>query len=114
MKKLIIIFPLVLIFIFINTYFKCKNENFKSYNFVVTKTFKTSDRRLDIYDKNELIIFNNFKIYSDYDINIGDSISKPICSDKMFVYEKTDSNVYKLKRTYKYYGFYPISWICNP
>lgn len=113
MKKWIMIFSLVLILIFVNTYIKCKNENLKNYNFVVTRTYKTSDMRLDIYNKNENIIFNNFMIYSNDNISAGDSLSKPACSDKLYVYEKRDSNNYKLKSTYGYYGTFPISFFCD-
>jgi hypothetical protein len=108
-----LIFVFIILFIFINTFIKSRNEHKKSYNFIVTKIEKTPTNTLEFYNKKEKIVFWNFIVSSNNNVEIGDLIIKEECSNFLFIYKKNKKLKYEKHSFIRFSGLFPSELFCN-
>ncbi|OUL60733.1 hypothetical protein [Flavobacterium sp. AJR] len=114
-KKYLIIFVFigVALFIFLNTFFKSREEYRNSYNFVITKIEISPTKTLIFYNNKEEITLWNY-IITDYEkVEIGDLLCKKECSKYLYIYRKNNRGVYNLHLKINPTGLFPFEWFCN-
>ncbi|MET3022105.1 hypothetical protein [Flavobacterium hydatis] len=116
MKKkniIIIVFIGVALFIFLNTFFKSREEYRNNYNFVITKIEKSPTKTLIFYNNKEKITLWNYIITDYEEVEVGDLLSKKECSKYLYIYRKNDLGVYSLHLKVNPIGLFPFGWFCN-
>ncbi|AYN03970.1 hypothetical protein [Flavobacterium sp. 140616W15] len=114
-KKYIIGFVIVgvVLFIFLNTFIRSRNEYQKSYNFIITKVEITPTHTLEVFNNNEKIAFWNYIISENEGVEIGDLIYKKKCSKYLYIYKKNEMGKYEEHLKVNLSSLFPIEWFCN-
>lgn len=103
----------IVLFIFINTFIKSKNEYKKAYNFVITKIEISPTNTLILYDNKKKITLWNYTIMDYEGVKIGDLLCKKECSKYLYIYKKNDMGVYTVHLKVNPSGLFPFEWFCN-
>jgi hypothetical protein len=102
----ILIFIGVLIFSFINTYFKSKTIHFGKYNFVVTKVIATPTGNIIPYQNDIERDMWQYSFYPRNIIKVGDSIHKGSEEKYLFIFRKNTTANFILIDSIKPTGIY--------
>ncbi|MFK8273751.1 hypothetical protein ACI76X_09805 [Capnocytophaga canimorsus] len=106
----IIVFVLIVIGLFVNTFIKSKQCFQNAYYLVIDQVEDGGRGTKMLYSKGKQIILTP---YDPVNIKMGDSISKDSCATYVYFYRKDSLGNYyeftKLEPTY----IYPRSWFCN-
>ncbi|MES2455182.1 MAG: hypothetical protein V4594_06575 [Bacteroidota bacterium] len=106
--------PVVLIGVFINTYFQCRHEFQGKYNFKINSIDTSGSGVLSFYDDlNNHITLWNYMIRVDSGVKVGDSISKNSCAEYLEVYRFNSPKGSKKILSLKAAELFPQHWFCN-
>ena len=94
----VIIISAFLLYI-VNIFYHSKNEMTSSYDFIITKINVYKTARVSLSSKSIQFSFWNFNIYESNNIKINDRLYKPKCSEKIFIYRKTNNEKEQLVET---------------
>lgn len=114
-KKYIIVLFITgaVLFIFLNTFIRSRNEYQKSYNFVITKIDITPTNSLEFFNKKEKIALWNYIISEDEGVEVGDLLCKKKCSKYLYIYKKNSNGNYIEYLKVAPSALFPIEWFCN-
>lgn len=107
------VFITLVLFVFLNTFIKSRNEYKKTYNFVITKIETTPTRTLDFYNNTEKIVLWNYIVSEKEGVEVGDLLLKKECSKYLYIYKKNNMGVYKVYLKVIPSGLFPFEWFCN-
>lgn len=107
------IFIGIVLYIFLNTFIKSRNEYNKTYKFVITKIEITPTHTIEFYNNKEKIVLWNYIISENEGVEIGDLLCKKECSKYLYIYRKNDMGVYTVHLKVNPSGIFPFEWFCN-
>ncbi len=85
----------LMVFGVVNGWFQAGREHKSSYHFVITDISVTPTKSLVFYDGDDRVQLWNFTVSERQNVKVGDSLSKPACSDTLFIYRKDVNGVYQ-------------------
>lgn len=110
----LILFVLAVFYSFGNMFFKSKEENMISYNFVISKINMSPTNSLILYNNENEVDLWNYNIMQDEGVEVGDSVAKEKCAKYLYVYKKDKhTNKCKLYLKVEPSGIFPCEWFCN-
>lgn len=113
-KIVLIIAGIMILYIFGNTFINSRKEYKMELNFKISKIDVAGTNSLELYNmKGEKITLWNYILGGNEGIMVGDSISKGVCSEKLYVFKRDSNNLYKFYLSRTPSGMFPRSWFCN-
>jgi hypothetical protein len=112
----IMIVTIAVAFVTFNIYdfFRCKREHLSEYKFIIGKIEIGSQKLMQFYNKDGVRQhLYNYRIISDMDVVVGDSIYKGPCAEFLKVYRKDANGKYKENLSLVSTSLAQREWFCN-
>lgn len=100
----------IVLFIFINTFIRSRNEYKIKYDFVITKITITPTKTLEFYNNKEKVVLWNYIISENEGVEVGDLLYKKECSKYLYIFKKNQAGKYIEHLKVIPSGLFPFEW----